>query len=402
MSSPTFQAVGTGAGGTGAVSPAWPTHLTDDIALLLVESANEAISLSDAQGFAEVTNSPQGTGTAGGARATRLAVFWARATSASMAAPTVADPGDHVYARIFTFRGVQNTGDPWDITAGDVQTSISETAVIWPAVTTDAGDCLIALCIAHDIDSTSGQVGDVTNANFTSITEQGDDGTDASSGGGLALITGVKATAGSTGTSTATLAAGSVQGRLTVALMPPDNAAVSLTLGAVTSTATGTVDVVGTSAVTLGAATSTATATVDVFGTLTKTLDTATISSTGTVDIFGIVTPTLGAVTLTATGTVDVVGTSAVTLGAATSVATGTVDVVGTSAVTLGAATSVATGTVDVVGTLTTTLDDVTLLVTTEVLRTYRRRKAEALTSIGPEAEWANQIFDSLGIRFRY
>ena len=57
---------------------------------LLRALEGEAATLSTPAGFVQVTNSPQftGAGTAG----TRITVFWARATSTSMAAPTVADP----------------------------------------------------------------------------------------------------------------------------------------------------------------------------------------------------------------------------------------------------------------------------------------------------------------------
>jgi hypothetical protein len=127
---PKFQAAGAAVSNTIAVSPAWPTHLTNDIALLFVESANEAITLSTPAGFVEITNSPQGTGTAAGTAATRLAVFWCRATSSAMGAPTVADPGDHVIAQILTFRGCVTSGNPWDITAGDVAAVASATVTV--------------------------------------------------------------------------------------------------------------------------------------------------------------------------------------------------------------------------------------------------------------------------------
>src|SRR5262249_15979750 len=94
-----FQAAGTAAGNTGMVSPAWPVHQTNDVALMFCEPANQNITLNTANGFAAVTGTgiPPGTGTAAGTTSTRLHVFWARATSSAMAAPTVGDPGDHVY-----------------------------------------------------------------------------------------------------------------------------------------------------------------------------------------------------------------------------------------------------------------------------------------------------------------
>jgi hypothetical protein len=96
-----YQALGAAIAGTGAVSPVWPAHNINDIALLFVESTGgQAVTLSTPAGFTEITNSPQATGT--GTNGTRLTVFWARATSNAMPTPTVADAGDHVYARIVT------------------------------------------------------------------------------------------------------------------------------------------------------------------------------------------------------------------------------------------------------------------------------------------------------------
>src|SRR3989449_4991266 len=96
---PTFQAAGTSQNGTGAVSPAWPAHAIDDLALLFIESdGSQPATLSTPAGFAAVLNSPQTTGAA--CTGTTMNVFWARATSTSMSAPTVADSGDHNYAQI--------------------------------------------------------------------------------------------------------------------------------------------------------------------------------------------------------------------------------------------------------------------------------------------------------------
>ena len=117
---------------TGAITPAWPTHQVNDIALLVVETANQAVTLSTPAGFVEVTNSPQGTGTAAGTAATRLAVYWKRAASSAESAPTVDNSGDHQIARIITFRGVTTSGNPWDVTAGNVASTAS-TSVSIPA-----------------------------------------------------------------------------------------------------------------------------------------------------------------------------------------------------------------------------------------------------------------------------
>ena len=217
--SPTYQAVGTVTSGTGAITPTWPTHQAGDVALLVIESANQAISLSTPAGFVEVTGSPQGTGTAGGTAATRLAVYWKRATTSSESSPTVADSGDHQIARIITFRGVIGSGNPWDVTAGGVAASAS-TAVSIPGATTTVANTLVVTIVANGTDTTSAQTSGWTNANLTSLTERMDNNTSSGNGGGFGVATGVKATAGAYGATTATLATSSVQGKLSIALKP--------------------------------------------------------------------------------------------------------------------------------------------------------------------------------------
>ena len=216
---PTYQAVGAAVGGTGAISPAWPTHQSGDVALLVVETANQAVTLSTAAGFTAVTNSPQGTGTAGGSSATRLTVFWKRATSSAEATPTIADSGDHQIAKIITFRGVTSSGDPWDITAGSVASSAG-TSVSIPTVTTTVANTLVVTIVANATDTSSARTSGWTNSNLTSLTERMDNNTTNGNGGGFGVATGVKAAAGATGATTATLATSSVQGKMTIALKP--------------------------------------------------------------------------------------------------------------------------------------------------------------------------------------
>ncbi|HXI18424.1 MAG TPA: hypothetical protein VNM48_18835, partial [Chloroflexota bacterium] len=87
---PVVQAVGTAVGGIATVSPAWPVHASNDVALLFIETCGgEAAILSVPAGFVEVLNSPQATGAT--IAGTRITVFWCRATSTAMGAPTVAD-----------------------------------------------------------------------------------------------------------------------------------------------------------------------------------------------------------------------------------------------------------------------------------------------------------------------
>lgn len=217
---PNWQAAGTQTVGTGAISPPWPaSHAVDDIALLVVQTSNEAVTLSDPQGFQEITGLTQGTGVAAAVGSTRLTVFWCRATSTSMATPTIADPGDHVIGRIGTFRNCVKTGVPWDVLAVDVL-SVADTAVTIPGGTTTVSACLAVLLVANGIDSAASQLDSQANADLGSITERFDGNTSNGTGGGVCLTTGTKAAIGTFGSTTANLAASSKQVRAVIMLKP--------------------------------------------------------------------------------------------------------------------------------------------------------------------------------------
>lgn len=203
--------------GTGNVIPPLPEDIRiNDILLLFVESANEAVS-TPSGGWAAVADSPQGTGTGGGATSTRLSVFWKRLAGGETA-PTVTDPGDHVVAQILAFRGCISTGDPWDVTSGD--TGASSTSVSIPGDTTTVANCLIVLAVANATDNGTPQTSGFTNTDLANLAERTDFNSTAGNGGGFAVATGEKAAAGAYGATTATLANASVQGRMSIALKP--------------------------------------------------------------------------------------------------------------------------------------------------------------------------------------
>lgn len=78
-----FKAAGTFTAGTTSITPPYPTAgnapAANDIALLVCESENQAISLTTANGFVELgAQANKATGTGGSTGSTRLAVFWKR------------------------------------------------------------------------------------------------------------------------------------------------------------------------------------------------------------------------------------------------------------------------------------------------------------------------------------
>ena len=182
MANPSFQAAGSPVSGTGAISPAWPTHQADDVALLFVESANQAVTLTTPAGFVEVTN--QGTGTAGTASATRLTAFWCRATSSSMAAPVVGDSGARQTAVILTFRGCIASGNPWDVFAGNVAAAAT-TAVSMPGLTTTVAETLIVNAFSNSlgVDAETVRPASLANASITNLAKRLNTQEDGTGGG---------------------------------------------------------------------------------------------------------------------------------------------------------------------------------------------------------------------------
>lgn len=220
MAYPAFQAAGTAVSGTGTVSPTWPTHATDDIALLLVESQNETVTLSVAAGFAEVTGSPVSQPAAGATTATRLTVFWCRATSGAMTAPTVADPGDHVAAQILTFRNCVTTGYP----IADLRTRVggasNATQTMAACIAPELNCLLVAInAVGTDGDSTATWSA-WTNDSVWNFTEIADFRTSQGSGGGFGAAAGQFGYTGFTNLVTATLSAANWGACMTLLLKP--------------------------------------------------------------------------------------------------------------------------------------------------------------------------------------
>jgi hypothetical protein len=91
----------------------------------------------------------------------------------------------------------------------------------FPGVTTTVADCLIVHGCAQDTDANSTATsGAPTNGNLTSLTERHDQTINAGAGGGIVVITGVKATAGATGNTTSTGSTSVTHAYVTLALAP--------------------------------------------------------------------------------------------------------------------------------------------------------------------------------------
>jgi hypothetical protein len=226
MALPVWKASGTYTYGTGAITPPYPTGgsapVAGDVALLAIESENQAISLSAAQGFVELgAQANKAAGSAGVDPASRMAVYWKRCVG-SDTAPTVAAPGDHATAQIHLYSGCKASGDPWNVYAeGNDGAANDQTGVI-PGATTTVADCLIVLlCSTSYNASSTTEFGSWTNGNLGSVTERADNCRTTGLGGGHGMATGTKAAAGAYGDTTVALAHTSYKGAMSIALQPP-------------------------------------------------------------------------------------------------------------------------------------------------------------------------------------
>jgi hypothetical protein len=214
---PGFRSAGTLVEGTGNVTPGLPPGLQEgDTMLLYAEDANETVPTP--AGWALPPNSPQGTGTAAGAAATRLTAFWKRAVAGEVA-PLVTDPGEHIVAQILAYKDCIVSGNPWDITVGNVQAS-AVTGVSMPGGTTTAPKTIIVQAVSFATDIGTPQVSGYANPDLVNLTERVNVASTQGNGGGFAVVDGEKAVAGPFAATTATLANASVQGRITIALRP--------------------------------------------------------------------------------------------------------------------------------------------------------------------------------------
>ncbi len=206
--------------GNACTAPMPAGVVAGDVLLLVVESENEAISLSTPNGFVEVTNSPQFAGTALTEPANRIAVFWKRAVGGD-ASPVAADAGDHTTCQLHAFSGAVTSGNPWDVTSGGNDAGLNDATAVIPGATTTVANTLVVLVQGNSNNGNStANCGAATNAALAAITERSDNSSNQGLGGGHCLIIGTKATAGAIGDTTLTLSVSSYKGAMSIALKP--------------------------------------------------------------------------------------------------------------------------------------------------------------------------------------
>lgn len=214
MAFPTVVGVGAdNAGTTGAVTYVLPVHQANDILVCVVETNVTGGLTTATSGWVHVTNSPKAQGT----NVTSVSVFWKRATSSSETNPVIDATSDHQAGFTIGFRGCVTSGNPWDFTPVASGTSGSLTMSATGGTTTVA-DCLVCIFSANNTDTAVDAYSLIINASLTNLAIQNQSFTASGNGGGCMVGTGEKATAGATGTTTATMGATSSTANIVLAL----------------------------------------------------------------------------------------------------------------------------------------------------------------------------------------
>jgi len=218
MAAPTvLTPVGVASASASSITPALPvvSFADGDVIIGIGESVAD-FPTAASNGFAHIDSvSPvvQDTNT-------RLTVIWRRWT-AGLTAHAWGDSGDHNLGAYIAIRGCKTTGNPWNV-VGVAVDATADNSALWPGATTTIADCLILEIGGWSDDFATGAL---TNGAYTSITERIDAVTALGADGAIALISAIKASAGATGQSTATLTGVAFKAMMTLALEPAPPAA---------------------------------------------------------------------------------------------------------------------------------------------------------------------------------
>lgn len=218
---PTIAVVGAlaNANSASSLTPTMPAHQVDDILVVVLAGlGNNNYTLSTANGFVEMANSPQHNQS--DINSARLHVWWKRATSNAESSPVIADIAldDAKAALIIVVRGCKTSGNPWDVTAGS--TAVQSTAASAPGITTTIAQTLVVAIVATRIDALTAQFSGWTNPSLTGFVEIADAATNTGAGASIGAAAGSCAVAGAVSTTAATLATASTTASMTVAFAP--------------------------------------------------------------------------------------------------------------------------------------------------------------------------------------
>lgn len=272
---------GTGAGTTqtGINTPSIPTGTVEGDLLLTVAASGGAESGPAQSGYAVYRTVKNGTA----ATDSMLTLFW-KIAGASETDTQVTGCTDHVMSRMIAIQaGTFNPSNPFNAeSGGNVQDTV--TAISITGLTSTLDNCLVLSMAGTTLPdaNSSGQFSAWANSDLTSVTEQADHHTSSGAGGGIGIASGIKASAGAVGATTATKSVATMSANLMVAIESFLNSAPTVTVpGAQEGTAGTTKAVSGISVADVDSDVATVTASCEADMTLTFDVTGTSVTPTG-------------------------------------------------------------------------------------------------------------------------
>lgn len=233
MAAPAFQAWGSYAvrlTADAAAPPGVPASVAQgDILLLAIEdqATDTTTGLPTVSGGTETwTQHPASPQASGGA--TRLSLYWARASTASPTMPDIGGGTNHTFSRVARFTGGTTSGNPWVGSEYNSSTNIAANAVVG-GFSIGGPDRLVVWIVSTGYNGTNAaRFSGWANTDLTSVTEIHDQTDTIGGGGGFGAMTGVRAASGTIGASSATEAF-SGHATIILALAPPQASAYAIT-----------------------------------------------------------------------------------------------------------------------------------------------------------------------------
>jgi hypothetical protein len=211
---PTIAGVGALAAGTTSATPAIPAGYQDnDIILIVADSSNELVNTP--AGYTALT--PYGVGTTGATSAARVSLFWKRASGVE-ADPALTGTTVHVSSTIVLVRGCPPSQNPIMQEVGGASSIAPGGTMTFGTFDTTVDNALVLNAVSRAAATAGAIYSGVANAALADVTERFDAGTTL--GGGIGIFTGVKAVAGSIGSTTVVTSQGGNTGRQTVSFRP--------------------------------------------------------------------------------------------------------------------------------------------------------------------------------------
>jgi hypothetical protein len=201
------------AAGTGAVTATIHADaVTDDILVLTIEGEGEDANADSPPTGGDWTAIDGSTGSvasseAGQADRTRNSTYYHVYDSASPPNLSVPDAGQHTIAVISVWRGY-DTSSPLDATSVSSSNATNSTAGSATGTSTSSANSRVITICTHGDECT---ISSPVNASLTGLAIDGQHSSPAGSDGAVGIISGIKASAGATGTTTWTISASEEQ-----------------------------------------------------------------------------------------------------------------------------------------------------------------------------------------------